>query len=231
MPDYREIYENHADRYDELVRHEDHQGNLATALAEVAPGVKLEVVETGAGTGRLSRILAPRARRLRAFDGSAAMSAVAQRALAAHAHVSCGVALHDTLPVETDAADLALEGWAFGHALGWSPDTWRSDVRRWVTELDRVTRAGGLVVLIETMGTGVETPYEGGHSLEPFDALVRETLGFERTVVRTDYAFPTVEQAADTLGFFFGERMAQRIRERGWAIVPEHTGIYVRRRA
>lgn len=230
MPDYREIYAEHAERYDELVRHEDHEGNLVAALAEVAPGATLDIVETGAGTGRLSRILAPRARSLRAFDGSAAMSAVAKRALAEHAHVSCCVALHDALPVETDGADLAIEGWAFGHALGWSPETWRADVRRWVTELDRVTRAGGRVVLLETMGTGVETPFEGGHSLEPFDELVREALGFARTIVRTDYAFASVDDAAETLGFFFGSRMAERVRERSWSTVPEHTAIYVRAR-
>jgi SAM-dependent methyltransferase len=230
MPDYREIYEHHADRYEELVSHEDHEGNLARVLREVAPGERLEVVEAGAGTGRLTRLLAPRARRIRAFDGSAAMIAVATRALAEQSHVELGVAPHEALPVETDAADLALEGWAFGHAVGWSPSTWRDELRRWVTELDRLTKEGGRVVLVETMGTGVEAPYEGGHSLEPFDAFVRETLGFERHVVRTDYAFPDVESAASTLGFFFGDRMAERVRARGWAIVPEHTAVYVRLR-
>ena len=33
MPDYREVYEHHADRYDVLVSHEDHEGNLARALS------------------------------------------------------------------------------------------------------------------------------------------------------------------------------------------------------
>ena len=84
------------------------------------------------------------------------------------------------------------------------------------------------MILIETMGTGVLTPFEGGHSLEPFDAFVRETLGFERHVIRTDYAFESVEEAVRVLGFFFGERMERRVREHRWTIVPEHTGVYVR---
>jgi ubiquinone/menaquinone biosynthesis C-methylase UbiE len=227
---YRDIYESKADAYDELVSHEDHEGNLARVLAELAPGDALSVVEAGAGTGRLTRLLAPRAKRIQAFDGSAAMIAIARRHLADQTHVSLEVSRHDALPVETDGADLALEGWAFGHAVGWNPDGWRDDVRRWVTELDRVTREEGRVILIETMGTGVLGPFEGGHSLEPFDAFVCETLGFERHVVRTDYAFSSIDEAARVLGFFFGERMERRVRDHAWTIVPEHTGVYVRPR-
>lgn len=227
---YRDIYENKADAYDELVSHEDHEGNLARVLEELVPGHALSIVETGAGTGRLTRLLTPRASRVQAFDGSASMIEIARRHLGAEAHVSLGVSRHEALPVETDVADLALEGWAFGHALSWNADGWRDDVRRWVTELDRVTHDEGRVILIETMGTGVLSPFEGGHSLEPFDAFVRETLGFERHVVRTDYAFESVDDAARVLGFFFGERMVARVREHGWTIVPEHTGLYVRSR-
>lgn len=227
---YQDIYASKAEDYDELVSHEDHEGNLPRLLNELVPGDALSIVETGAGTGRLTRLLAPRATRLRAFDGSAAMIGIARRHLSDEAHVELDVARHEKLPVETDIADLALEGWAFGHALRWNADGWRDDVRRWVTELDRVTREGGRVILIETMGTGLLAPFEGGHSLEPFDTFVRETLGFERHVVRTDYAFASVDEAARVLGFFFGERMVARVRDNAWTIVPEHTGVYVRPR-
>jgi hypothetical protein len=80
------------------------------------------------------------------------------------------------------------------------------------------------------MGTGVETPFAGGHSLEPFHAFVREALGFEHRVLRTDYAFASVDEAAETLGFFFGERLVTRVREHGWTVVPECTGLYWRTR-
>ncbi len=230
MPDYREVYAHHAERYDALVSCEDHEGNLARVLAELVPGDALDIVETGAGTGRLTRMLAPRARSIRAYDASAAMISVAERSLREAAHVRCGVSSHDALPVLRGSVDLALEGWAYGHALAWNPTGWRDDVRRWVAELERALRVGGTSVLIETMGTGVEEPFAGGHSLEPFHAFVVDELGFTHRVVRTDYAFPDVESAAETLGFFFGERMASRVRERGWTIVPEHTGVYSRTR-
>ena len=225
---YDDVYESRARAYDELVAHEDHEGALPRLLGELVPRHDVDVVEAGAGTGRLTRLFAPRARSVRAFDGSAAMIDVARAHTRLFPHVSVAVATHEALPVETDSADVAIEGWAFGHAVSRNPEGWRDELRGWVTELDRVTRRGGRVILIETMGTGVLGPFEGGHSLEPFDAFVRETLGFERHVIRTDYAFDTVEEAVRVLGFFFGERMERRVREHGWTIVPEHTGVYVR---
>lgn len=226
MPDYREVYERHADRYDVLVSHEDHQDELGRALGElVAEG--LDVVETGAGTGRLTRLLAPRAKSVRAFDAAPAMLEVAKQSLPG---VEWGVARHEALPVPDASSDVAIEGWAFGHALGWNPDGWRDDLRRWVRELERIVRPGGTLVLLETMGTGVETPFAGGHSLEPFHAFVTGELGFAHRVLRTDYRFESVEQAVDTLGFFFGERLVSRVRERQWTVVPECTGLYWRAR-
>ncbi|MBE2252481.1 MAG: class I SAM-dependent methyltransferase [Myxococcus sp.] len=230
MPDYQEIYANHADRYEALVSHEDHEGHLSRALAEVAPGTGLRVVETGAGTGRLTRLFAPRSSRVDAFDGSAAMMAVARATFAAMPHVQCGVALHQALPVPDASADVGVEGWAFGHALSWNAAGWQADVRAWVAELERVVRPGGVLVLIETMGTGVEAPFEGGHSLEPFHAFVLDALGFSHRALRTDYAFASVDEAAQTLGFFFGERLAERVRAHQWRVVPECTGLYWRAR-
>ncbi|MDP2276439.1 MAG: class I SAM-dependent methyltransferase [Archangium sp.] len=228
MPDYREVYEHHADRYDTLVSHEDHEGNLGRALFELMGERSLDVVETGAGTGRLTRLIAPRARTVKAFDAAAPMIDVAKQSLPS---VEWGVALHDALPVPDASADFALEGWAFGHALAWNPTGWRDDLQRWVRELERIVRPGGTLVMIETMGTGVATPFEGGHSLEPFHAFALETLGFSHRVLRTDYAFATVDDAAQTLGFFFGERLITRVRENGWTVVPECTGLYWRQRA
>lgn len=228
MADYRDIYAHQADRYATLVAHEDHAGAIPRALLELAPGDTLDVVETGAGTGRLTRLLSARCRSLHAFDASAAMIDLARASLPPH--VTCGVALHDALPVPDACADLALEGWAFGHALSWNPDGWRDDLRRWVRELERVTRPGGTLALFETMGTGVEAPFAGGHSLEPFHAFVTTELGFAHRVLRTDYAFTSVDEATATLGFFFGERLTERIRANAWNIVPECTGLYWRRR-
>jgi SAM-dependent methyltransferase len=143
-------------------------------------------------------------------------------------NVRFALASHDALPIATGAADLAIEGWSFGHAVGWNPSGWIDEVDAYVGELARALRPGGSLVLIETMGTGVETPFEGGHALEAFHRHVVENLGFVHRCVRTDYAFESVDDAVERAGFFFGERMAEKVRANGWRVLPEHTGVYWR---
>jgi SAM-dependent methyltransferase len=77
MPAERDIYASHADHYERLIRREDHHGNLSRAIELVIAMEGLEVIEFGAGTGRLARMLAPRVRSIRAFDASAPMLAEA----------------------------------------------------------------------------------------------------------------------------------------------------------
>jgi ubiquinone/menaquinone biosynthesis C-methylase UbiE len=231
MSDYQRIYEEHGDAYDALVSREDHRQNLIAALREIAPLAGADVVETGAGTGRVSFLLAPFVHAVRAFDCAAPMLSVAEKRRRERSveNVRFAVASHASLPVESASADLGIEGWAFGHALGWNPSGWEEEVDAYVRELARTVRAGGMVILIETMGTGVEAPFEGGHSLEPFHRHVVERLGFAHRCVSTDYAFESVDEAAARLAFFFGDRMAEKARAKGWTIVPERTGVYWRR--
>jgi ubiquinone/menaquinone biosynthesis C-methylase UbiE len=232
MGDYQRIYDHHADAYDALVSREDHEHNLLATLRAIVPLDGMNVVETGAGTGRVTLLLAPFVRSVTAFDRAAPMIAVAEAKARARGvgNVRFGVASHDALPVPTAEADLAIEGWAFGHAVGWNPSGWIDEVDAHVRELARAIRPGGSIVLIETMGTGVSAPFEGGHALEPFHRHVVERLGFAHRCVRTDYAFESVDDAAERAGFFFGERMAAKVRANGWRVLPEHTGVYWRGR-
>jgi ubiquinone/menaquinone biosynthesis C-methylase UbiE len=230
MADYQRIYDERAEAYDALVAHEDHARNLIAALREIRPLEGLDVVETGAGTGRVTRLVAPFARSVRAFDRSAHMLDVARQRLAEDGarNVQVAVASHASLPVDDGSADLALEGWAFGHAVGWNPSGWVAEVEAHVHELSRTLRPGGTLVLIETQGTGVEAPFAGGHALEPFHHHLVTALGFAHRTVRTDYVFASLDEAVERAGFFFGEGMVARLRARGTATLPECTGVYWR---
>ena len=59
MPEYQEIYAEHGSRYDELVSREDYQRNILPALQEIRVMDGLDVVDLGAGTGRIACLLAP----------------------------------------------------------------------------------------------------------------------------------------------------------------------------
>jgi ubiquinone/menaquinone biosynthesis C-methylase UbiE len=76
MTDHRTIYQQEAERYDRLVMREDKDGNLLPAIQSILPLAGTDAVELGAGTGRLSTMLAPLVRSLHAFDASDAMLGV-----------------------------------------------------------------------------------------------------------------------------------------------------------
>jgi predicted TPR repeat methyltransferase len=73
MVDHRITYNEQARQYDDLVRREDYQHNLLPAIQR---WVNLEgkiAADLGAGTGRVSELIAPFVRQLYSFDLSMAM--------------------------------------------------------------------------------------------------------------------------------------------------------------
>lgn len=228
MPDHASIYGHDALQYDRLVSREDADGALARIISELIPQRVEAIVELGAGTGRVTRLLAARAARVLAFDAAAPMLAVARARLDAEglgAGVALAVGEHHALPAPDAVADAVVAGWAIAHAVGWYPEDWRIRVDAALTEIARVSRPGALAVIIETLGTGTETP-DPPAKLVPFYAHL-EARGFERRVIRTDYRFADAEELAELIGFFFGAELASRYAGRRG--VPECTGVWVRR--
>ena len=79
----RKIYQSEGERYEALISREDHQGNIPRVIDEIINVDGLDVIDLGAGTGRLTLILAPRAKSIRAFDASAEMLRVCRERLIA----------------------------------------------------------------------------------------------------------------------------------------------------
>lgn len=227
---FKVIYATQAARYERMVAREDMRGNLFAALMDIVPLNGLDVVEFGAGTGRMTRLLGVTVRQVYAFDGSAHMLAEAARVLSQTGMTNWTLAQADNraLPVRSGCADLAIQGWSFSSAIGWFPDSWPAEVDRMLGEMQRVLRPGGTAVLIETMGTGSKTPQPPHEGLA---ALYRqfEGHGFHYRWIRTDYQFASVEEADELTRFFFGDELADRIVREGITILPECTGIWWRR--
>ena len=228
IPDsFRLIYAEHADWYDRLVSREDHAGNLLPAVLAVCPLEDARVVEFGAGTGRVTRLVATRARCVRAFDGSASMLHVA-RGLGL-ANVTFGVADNRALPVPSGWADVAIEGWSFSHTTDWHPDSWREEAGKSFDEMLRVLRPGGTAVAIETLGTGYETPTAPSPVLAEYYEWLERERGFARTWCRTDFLFESLEEAESLARPFFGNELANRIAREKLLALPECTGIWWRK--
>jgi ubiquinone/menaquinone biosynthesis C-methylase UbiE len=231
MPDTGKIYREEAPTYERLVEREDHEGNLMRALEQIIPLDGIDVVEFGAGTGRLTCMFAPRVKSIRAFDGSRAMLDVAVDKLKALnlTNWRVDVADHSAVPAASGSADLAIAGWTICYAALDHPDNWQESVDKALGEMKRVLRPGGTAIIIETQGTGHETPHPP--YLPVFIAYLDylNDSGFNFTWIRTDYKFESLAEAESLTRFFFGDELAAQVVERKWMILPECTGLWWKR--
>lgn len=227
MPDYNHIYNHQADLYAQLVAHEDYEHNLLPALSAIVPVAGLDVIESGAGTGRLTALLAPHARSFGAFDLSPAMVGEAAHRLRAAHPIRFAIADHRALPAPDASADLVLSGWSVSALVVNYRETWQAQVAQTLREFARVLRPGGTIIILETKGTGHETPVDYPN-LADYYALLK-TQGFASTWVRTDFKFENKAQAEALTGFFFGEKFAKDSVAQYGVIVPECTGVWWKR--
>lgn len=229
MPDHPEIYRSQAEQYEALVSHEDYQEHILPAIQAILPLKGLNIVEMGAGTGRLTCQFAPLARFIHALDISAHMLRVAIAKL----HPSglenwhAAVCDHRHLPIKDKSADLVISGWSLCYLFVDNPNTWQEELNQALIEIHRILRAGGTLILLETLGTGFEQP-EPPAELLPYYAFLK-AHGFQQTWIRTDYRFENFVQAQNLARFFFGDNMPEKIQTsaRG-VILPECTGIWWR---
>jgi ubiquinone/menaquinone biosynthesis C-methylase UbiE len=228
---WQQFYNQRAEEYARLVQNEDYQGNLIKALQGIHPLAGCRVAEFGAGTGRVTSVLAPHVGQVAAFDRAAAMLGVAQRSMREAGLANAYLALADNrrLPLPAGWADLAVEGWSFLHLKVWQPDSWQAETGQAIGEMCRVTRPGGSLVLIETLGTGQAEPVVA-EAFQPFFSYLEQDWGFERTWVRTDYCFETQQAAHLALEEAFGEETLGALTHtpQGW-VLPECTGVWWRR--
>lgn len=226
MPDNKTVYAHHGNEYEALIAREDYQGNIARAIAEIIDVDGLDVLDLGAGTGRLTLLLAPRARSIRAFDVSSEMLRVCREKLlkSGLANWQVDVADHRNLPVEDHTADLVVSGWSVSYLAVWNPERANQELDAWMSEMRRVLRTGGTIILFESLGTGNEEPIRLQQVESTYQWL--HTNGFQSKWIRTDYQFESLEEAEYLARFFFGDELGDKVKQNNWIILPECTGVW-----
>jgi ubiquinone/menaquinone biosynthesis C-methylase UbiE len=226
MPTEDEVYRQHAEQYERLIQREDYHHHILRAVEQICPLKGLDVIDLGAGTGRLTRLLAPHVGNIKAYDASAHMLSKAQASLHAMSVTNWQVAVadHRQVPVPDASADLVISGWSFCYLAVWGGESWRDELENGYREIQRLLRPGGFVILLETLGTGQESPNPPAN-LAGYYAWLTEK-GFQSTWIRTDYRFDSLTEAVELSKFFFGEKLGRATAKNKWLILPECTGVW-----
>ena len=176
-----------------------------------------------------TQLIAPHVASITAVDVSQAMLEEAKKQLlkTGCANWKCALAPHEKLPAEDQSCDLVLSGWATCYATREEGVYSEAKLNQVLAEFTRVLRPGGMTILLETFGTGFEKPNPPEKLIPYFAAL--ENNGFEQTCIRTDYKFGDLDDAVRQIGFFFGEDLANQVQTSGSIIVPECTGIFLKK--
>lgn len=230
MIDYLRIYNTQAQQYEALISREDHDKNIQPALEKICPFAGLRIVELGAGTGRLTRLLAPKAGVVFAFDVAMPMLVEARYQMEVERCSKYTLCVGDNrrIPLADSTAELIIAGWSLGHFVGWYPNTWRAEINQVLLEMKRILYPGGTSIILETLGTGQQEPKPPTTGLANYYAWLEGDVGFSSTWIRTDYRFASVAEAQELTRFFFGDDLADQVALKGQNIVPECTGIWWR---
>ena len=227
MPAMYDIYRRHRIEYDRLVNAEDREHHLPAFLRSIADWRGKTVLEGGLGTGRVTELFIDDARRVVGCDREAHMLEAARERLARFADkLELRVADNLDLPLLPEKAHVFIEGWSWGHSIVDGPGSVADVAAALFAQVRKNLAPGGLVVLIETLGTNALSPAAPHPRLAEFYQLLQSRFGLLQTAISTDYRFDSAAAAAETLGFFFGETMAQVVRTANSAVVPEWTGVW-----
>ena len=224
MSNMFEVYKSYSDLYDELVNHEDYNGNLYKFLNSNIQWDNKVVGEFGIGTGRVTRNYIDKAQKVYAYDNSQHMIDKAKINLSKWSDkIEYSILDNKQIDSIEKKFDIIIEGWSFGHLVVQDNETREQTIQMLIKE---TTKRADKVIFIETMGTNVESSNPPGQKLAQFyQALVDN--GFKEYIIETDYKFSNPEEAGRIMGGFFGDSMKNDIIQRKLEVIKEYTGIWI----
>ena len=226
MDHFIKIYTQQASAYHRMVSPEDIEGNLLPALKNVSTLEGKRVLDLGTGTGRLPLLFGAQTAQMIGLDLHWDMLRVHNKQRQQQ-NGPWGLVQGDMrrLPFPSGWAEVITAGWSIGHFTGWYPDDWQSQIAVVLNEMHRLVTAGGALIIMETLSTGSTTPAPPSEVLAQYYAWLENEWGFTRQEIGTDFQFNSVDEAAAHMDFFFPD-LATKIKEQGWARVPEWTGVW-----
>ncbi|HEX6923632.1 MAG TPA: class I SAM-dependent methyltransferase, partial [Bacillales bacterium] len=184
-------------------------------------------VDIGAGTGRLTCMVAPYVKSIKSCDLSQSMLDVITAKLSErnYDHFETEVSDLRTIPVEDSSVDIVMAGWSICYLASSNHPEWKENLETIIKEIKRVLRPKGKIVIFETLGTGHEEPNPPDFLKQYYQELER-TYGFHHKSIRTDYEFESMEEMRELIPFFFGEDLLKEFGDLRQPVLPECTGVW-----
>lgn len=229
MPSHDEVYKELSFSYEDMV---SRQPNLTEYIREIRSYKGLDVLDLGAGSGRLSSFIALEANSLVCTDISESMLEILENKLNNNSlsrNWTTVVADHRKLPINNSSIDLIVSGWSISYLTNTDNIDWKENLELIVSELMRVLKPAGTIIILETLGTGTESP-NPPKFLTEYYSLLESKYGFSHRWIRTDYQFANTTEAKESMEFFFGSDISRKIDENQWSTVPECAGIWWKHR-
>lgn len=229
---HSEIYQKHTVDYDLLRSRMDHKKNIINQLTAITTFEKKNIVEFAAGTGTLTRIIAPFAKSIKAFDLSAEMLKMNKEKTIAAGYANCDFAVADNreIPTPDNVADIVMEGWSLGYIVAAAGENWQLEIEKVLSEMERVLISGGTIFILATLGTGAHKPQPPNKLLENLYNFLEHEKGFLVTPwFKTDYMFESIEEAERLVSFFWSDSFGDYVKEKQLQLLPECTAIWYKR--
>ncbi|HEX7065490.1 MAG TPA: class I SAM-dependent methyltransferase [Bacillales bacterium] len=227
MPDHDAIYNEEAGKYELMISKEDHEGHILKTLHEIVDLQGKDVVDIGAGTGRLTRLVAPYVKSIKSYDLSRHMLDVISAKLSAqhYKHFETKVSDLRTIPVEENSVDVVMADWSICYLASSNHPEWKENLETVIKEIHRVLRPNGKIVIFETLGTGYVEPNPPDFLTQYYQEL-EQVYDFHHKSIRTDYAFESMEEMRELIPFFFGEDLQKAFDDLKQPLLPECTGVW-----
>lgn len=225
MTSHKDIYNEKSFSYEDMI---SRQPDLTEVIKEIKPFKGMDVLDLGAGSGRLSNFIAPEAKSLVCTDISKSMLDLLNEKLKRKnttINWTTLVADHREIPIEDASVDLVISGWSISYLTNSSNEDGNKNLETIIKEIKRVLRPNGSIIILETLGTGTETP-NPPQFLKEYYSLLECKYDFSHRWIRTDYRFSNTLEAKKNTEFFFGAELARKIDENQWSTVPECAGIW-----
>lgn len=220
---FSHCYQHNYKLYNSLISYHDYTEQILPTLNKITPIENKIIADIGCGTGRLGSLVVEDAKKVYLCDTSEKMLEGARERFSNFPNSKYEINLSNTfnLPYDNNTFDILMEGWSLSFCI--------KDVQLWdnlINELLRVVKKGGTLIIIETLGYGVELPNCSNHYLNSFYSYLKNNKGFNFKWIRTDYKFENENQALLYTNAFFDFDIVEKLLENPKRIIPECTGFW-----